>query len=285
MRFRAPLFALLGILVSSLSLSPASATMAVVSGAFTNYLATASATGVQTTLNPDLPGAPILQPDPSNGFTGAMTGSLASADWWGDEITTFDYTGSLNGTLYVDVYRAGADPAPFGFADLLVRYTRGAGDPLASDLFWIQTVDTSQRGNNVPANEQIPYADVYASGYPAGQKLPFYFRPDEVDLDSNAWITAHGGANGNTSRAPIRSSNYTVGGNNYTYDIAFFDRPSRAPTNYWRGELFLASYDAPNKTVVVYDGIRWGFDVVPEPSTGLLLALGTVMIAAWRRRQ
>lgn len=280
MRRRTPLFALVGILSSSVA--PASANMAVVSGAFTNYQATAVAAGAVTTLNPDLPGAPILQVDPTNAFTGAMTGSLASADWWGDEVTTFDYTGDLNGTLFVDVYRAGATPG-VGFADLIVRYTRNAGDPAAADLFWIQTVDTSLRGNGVPGTEQIPYVDVYASSYPAGQKLPFYYRPDEVDLDANAFITAHGGGNANTSRAPIRSSNYTVGGINYTYDIAFQDRPSRPPINYWRGELFLATYDAPNKTVKVYDGITWGFNVVPEPSTGLLVALGSMLLAVWRR--
>jgi hypothetical protein len=228
-----------------------------------------------TTLNPDLaePSAgPILTTTPSGGFTSAMTGSVASGDWFGDEINTFNYTGSLTGVFFIDVYRAKAADGS-GSAEFLVRYERGPGDPAANTLHWIQTVDTSLRGNNVPNNEGIPYVDVYASSYPAGAKLPFYFRPDETVLDANPYV---GGAN-------IRSSSYTIGANTFNYDLAFWDEPSRPIFNFWRGELFLASYDVAGKTVTVYDGILWGFDVVPEPSAMLIVfASGAALLL--RRR-
>lgn len=227
-----------------------------------------------TTLAPDLAppsGGPILTTHPSAGFTNAMTGSLASNDWWGNTITHFNYTGSLSGVFFIDVYRAKSGDG-FGSAEFLVRYERGANDPPANSLHWIQTVDTSVRGNNVPMAEGIPYVDVYASSYPAGGKLPFYFRPDETTLDNNPYV----------GNADIRSGNYTIGGNNFAYDIAFWDEPSRPIHNFWRGELFLASFDAVAKSVTVYDGILWGFNVVPEPSS-LMIFAGAFAILLVRR--
>jgi hypothetical protein len=46
----------------------------------------------------------------------------------------------------------------------------------------------------------------------------------------------------------------------------------------WRGELILAS--ANGRNVVVYDGIRWGWDFqcVPEPSSLVLVTIGAVGI-------
>ena len=221
-----------------------------------------------TTLNPDIPsGGPVLTTDPSDGFKNAMTNSLASNDWWGPTINSFNWVGDLTGIFWVDVYRAGANNG-WGYAQLLIRYDRGTGDPAADSLFWIQTVNTSLRGNNVPGTEVIPYADIYASSYPNGAKLPFYFRPDELVLDTNPYV----------GQANIRSSSYTIGGNTYNYDIAFWDQPSRGVTSYWQGELFLASYDALNKSVVIYDGVDWGFNVVPEPASLGMLALGSLFI-------
>jgi hypothetical protein len=226
-----------------------------------------------TTLSPDLaePSAgPIVALDPSDGFIDALTGSLASADWFGTTITTFNWVGTANGVFYVDVYKAIAN-RDANAAQLLVHYERGPGDPAAADLFWIQTVDTTSRGRNVPANEVIPYVDVYGSSYPAGAKLPFYFRPDETVLDDNPYV----------GRADIRSSSFTIGANAFDYDIAFWDEPDRSPTNSWRGELFLAFYDATSHFVQVLDGIEWGFVAsVPEPPTILLVGVGLLICFA-----
>ena len=226
-----------------------------------------------TTLSPDLaePSAgPLLVLDPSAGFENALINSLASADWFGTSITTFNWVGSANGVFYIDEYKAVANKDT-NAAQLLLHYERGAGDPAAADLFWIQSVNTTLRGNNVPNNEIIPYVDVYASSYPAGGKLPFYFRPDETVLDDNPYV-------GNAS---IRSSSFTIGANTLNYDIAFWDQPSRPPTNTWEGELFLAYYDSPSHFVQVLDGIDWGFNVVPEPSTIFLLGLGLLTCFAF----
>jgi hypothetical protein len=231
-----------------------------------------------TTLSPDLadPSAgPILILDPSAGFMTAMTNSLASADWWGSSITTFNWVGSLSGVFYIDVYKALAFDGS-GAAQLLVHYERGATDPAANTLFWIQTVSTSLRGNNVPAMEVIPYADVYASPYAANMKLPFYFTPAETTLDNNPYV----------GRANIRSSNFTIGTNNFNYDIAFWDQPSRPINNYWEGELFLATFDSAAHYVQVLDGIDWGFNVVPQPASLVLMstALGGLLFLRLFRR-
>ncbi len=232
----------------------------------------------QTTVNPDVGDGPELVTTPSSGFTTAMTNSVSADDWFqaAGPISGFNYTGSLTGIFWIDVYRANATPGA-GSCSFLLHYERGASDPAASDLFWIQTVDTSLRGNNVPANEDIPYPDIYASSYPNGGKLPFYFRPDETVLDNNPYV---GNAN-------IRSSSFTINGDTRNYDMAFWDQPSRPIFNFWRGELFLASYtdtnnDTVRDTVTVYDGVRWGFDVVPEP--GSLVFIAGMGIFVMRRR-
>jgi len=234
---------------------------------------------ITTTLNPDLPdpsAGPISVLDPSAGFQNALTNSVASNGWWGSSIVTFNWVGSANGVFYIDEYKAIANNT-FGAAQLLARYERGFNDPVANDLFWIQTADTTLRGNNVPANEVIPYVDVYASSYANGGKLPFYFRPDETTLDNNPYV---GNAN-------IRSSSYTIGANTFNYDIAFWDQPSRPPVNSWRAELFLAYYEPATKYVQVLDGISWGFDVaaVPVPAAVWLFGSGIAGLFAFARRR
>lgn len=218
------------------------------------------------TLNPD----PVqLLADPSTEFMNAMTNSKAADDWWGDTIDTFNWTGSLNGTFVIDVYNAKHSTLTSGGAEILLHYDRGDGDPVASDLFWIQVVDSSFKNGG----ETIPYPDVYFSSYPAGGKLPFYFRPDETVLDPNPYV----------GQKPIRSSSYTVGGTEYDYDLAFWDFPKREADAYWTGELFLATYDDVNDFVKVYDGVKWGFTIVPEPPTIVLLILPVVFLL-WNRQ-
>jgi len=217
------------------------------------------------TLNPD----PVQKATvPSQAFENAMTNSLAAADWWGSTITSFDWGGSLNGTYVVDVYNAAHKSLFSGGAQFLIRYIRGDGDPLASDLFWIQVVDSNVKNGG----ETIPYPDVYFSSYPAGQKFPSYFRPDETTLDPNPYV----------GTADIRNSSYTLNGEEYSYDLAFWDFPSRTADAYWRGELFLASYDEDTRTVTVYDGVLWGFDINTPLPTAFALFLTPAGLLLWR---
>src|SRR3989344_619787 len=105
---------------------------------------------ITTTLNPDLPdpsAGPISVLDPSAGFQNALTNSVASNDWWGSSIVTFNWVGSANGVFYIDEYKAIANNT-FGAAQLLARYERGVNDPVANDLFWIQTGNATIRSSS-----------------------------------------------------------------------------------------------------------------------------------------
>jgi hypothetical protein len=227
------------------------------------------------TLNPDYidsGGCCFLKLDPSQDFQNAMTKSKAAAAWAG---LTFDYTGSLNGNFSIDVYNAAHTGDMTGGAQLLVRYTRGAGDPAANQLLWIQVVDTTAPNGG----ETIPYPDVY-SGANAGSNLPFFYTPAETKLDPNSYA----------GQANIYSSTYKINGKGpaLPYDIAFWDFPTRSATNSWRGELFLASYDAPNKKVTVYDGMSWGFDITanaPEPGTYAMIGVALLLLGLYRRKR
>ena len=213
------------------------------------------------TLKPD----PVqLLSDPTQAFMNAMTDSRAAADWWGTTINTFNWAGSLNGSFVVDVYNAKHNSSKSGGAEFLLHYERGAGDPAATDLFWIQVVDTNKKNGG----ETIPYPDVYFSGYPSGSNLPFFFRPDETEIDNNSYV----------GRQDIRSSSYHLTGHEYIYDMAFWDFPSRFHDAYWTGELFLASYDQAHNFVQVYDGVKWGFTIIPEPSSLSLLAIPLLLL-------
>ena len=213
------------------------------------------------TLSPD----PVqLLSDPTQAFMTAMTNSKASADWWGTTINTFNWTGSLSGAFVVDVYNAEHTSLKSGGAEFLLHYERGNGDPAAADLFWIQVVDTNKKNGG----ESIPYPDVYFSGYPNGSKLPFFFRPDETEIDKNPYV----------GRQDIRSGSYHLAGNEYIYDMAFWDFPSRYHDADWTGELFLASFDQPHNFVQIYDGVKWGFSIVPEPSTLSLLIIPILLL-------
>ena len=225
------------------------------------------------TLDPDPfePGGGVfLRSDPSAGFIDAMTKSKAAADW--KDKLKFTYDGDLNGTMRIDVYAAKHTADLTGGAEFLLHYNRGAGDPAAADLFWIQTVDSSTRNGG----ETAAYPDVYFSNYPAGSKQPFYFRPEETNLDANPYVGAK----------PIRSGDFTVKDIKYDYDIAFWDFPQRTADAWWRGELFLASYDKAGGNVKIYDGVYWGFDIVktPEPSTLMLAAIGVMLVVLGRLR-
>ncbi len=194
----------------------------------------------------------------------AMTISKASADWWGTTITTFNWVGTLNGTFVVDVYNAEHTGVKSGGAEFLLHYERGNGDPAATDLFWIQVVDTNKKNGG----EAIPYPDVYFSAYPDGSKLPFFFRPDETEIDNNSYV----------GRQDIRNGSYHLAGNEYIYDMAFWDFPSRYHDANWSGELFLASFDQQHSFVQVYDGVKWGFNIIPEPSTLSLLIVPFLLL-------
>lgn len=235
----------------------------------------------------------ILKPDPkfeqndffttsvTDSFKAAMTDSKAAKQtgFWIDQGYTFQYSSAagvfdVNGAYYVDLYKAVATGDYSGGAEIVLRYRRATTDPAAASLFWIQVVDT----NKPNGGETIPYPDVY-SGANAGFGLPFYYTPAEDKLDPNP----HTGAAG--SQADIRSSSFKLDGAGalLPYDIAFYDFPERTKDAYWRAELHLASYDPTAKKVTVYNtGVKWGFDVIPEPPAYVFVVLGLLLIVHFR---
>src|SRR5207245_1301325 len=138
----------------------------------------------------------------SASFRAAMTDSKAAKlpGFWIAQGYTFQYSNingpfDINGTYDVDLYKATLTGPTTGGADFLLRYERTATDPNANSLFWIQVVNT----NKPNGEETIPYPDVY-SGANAGFGLPFFYTPNETNLDPNP----HTGEAG--SQAAIRSS-------------------------------------------------------------------------------
>lgn len=69
----------------------------------------------------------------------------------------------------------------------------------------------------------------------------------------------------------------------YSYsDYHFYDKPGRyfepGEYIYWNAYLYLANVDRNTKSVVVYEGLSWGFTIncvtVPEPSSILIIITG-----------
>lgn len=69
-------------------------------------------------------------------------------------------------------------------------------------------------------------------------------------------------------------------------DSSFYDKPGRSqlPVS-WMAEAYLCKIDYTAKRLTIYDGVRWGFTAVPEPTTMAMLGLGAVGLIARRRRR
>ena len=201
-----------------------------------------------------------LMPDPVT-YLGAATAAMQASLAATFPLWNFTFAvGGLNGTLDINQYKA-TSAAPHSGGGLLdLTYNRAVGDPTIANLHWIQLVST-----NVPlGGPTSPYIDPR----PNDDTLPFY------------WTLAEDGN--------VNAGNKTA----TTYD--FFDNSTRPLTSHpqtitWRGELMLASWDnAEPGNVTVYDGVRWGWDLVsvPEPASGTVLFLwATIFMGAGMRQR
>ena len=271
------------------------ATIIVDYGSNTIHADTAQNENIKVTLMPDplqIPADTFLQVNSPQAFTNALnpaTSNFANTNWGPatSQPLQINYDpNSLDGILTIDSYSAAISQPYSGGGQINVHFDLGVDSSIdPSELLWVQLVTTT-----APANPPgtSPYLDVFASGYKASNGyalfLPFFYRPDETLLDNATGLET--GAEG------IRSNSYTIGGNNYYYDIAFDDFSQRTyqdQTIDWTGDLFLASWSGPlakpgaagygATTLTIYNGIEWGWEITAVPEPPIAPLFGAVFVA------
>lgn len=177
----------------------------------------------------------------------------------------------LFGTIFLDAYYPWVNQAPAitvgghtwaaknkpgqGGATLALSYKPkpNTTDPTGNDVHWVQVIKTNDpMGNQAKYDAGGGYSwYIDNDGNPAGN--PFY------DFPVPGFVPAAG-------------------------DDWFFDRPSRFPVTDWEAQAFIATGDPATRTLALYDGVYWGFEVVPVPGS-LTLALIGLGYTSWRVRK
>ena len=181
----------------------------------------------------------------------ADMGARGGAGGW-----TIVNAGGLNGTFKVNDYTPTLVGAT-GDLSFNMSYTAGLGDPsaTAANTVWAQSIRTTDK----------------LAGSLAG----------------NPYLDNPAGLGGGTYNPPAYPFQYADG--------HFYDDPSRTgnPTRkvQWIGDLYLCTINYGTKTLNVYDGVEWGFEInpkpaaTPEPGSMAALGLGIVGLAVRRRKR
>jgi len=156
-------------------------------------------------------------------------------------------------TFTNDVNDDGSSNTMIG-AELFLTNTPAATDPQGASMHWIQVVSNNW--------SSYKYSGTATGFVDASKSSPFY----DVCCDAT--------------------------------NLYFDDTPSRPRyglTNFngtpltWLAEVFVAQDMGPDgrggDNVNIYDGVEWGWQVVPEPSSLLLLSLAGITLLAMHRRR
>jgi hypothetical protein len=198
---------------------------------------------------------------------------------------------SAQGTFTRQVYYPWADRAPDyslgglnssarnvpgnGGDRFSLTYSAGRGDPSGASAEWIQVI----RANDASAQEKM-------YGYNAGGGYTYF-------LDN---FYAGNAPAKNGTMNPTYDGGYTIsmqGGQTiYTpkgylaNPTTFIDTPNSKLFNGLNVQFqaFLCTDNVATKTLTIYDGVWWGFQAVPEPSSWILLASACGVVAFVRRR-
>ncbi len=171
--------------------------------------------------------------------------SLAAASQWTLTTGNLSAEAVLDVTLYRAYVNEGMGCGLFcGGAEIQVSYNNGgsAPNPISGgtindgDAVWSQSISTNQKRN--PSLPGNPYLD-NAPGTP------------DASIGPPAYPFQYNGS-------------------------VFYDKPSRNATANWLGDAWISSIDSTDRTLTVYDGLQWGFNVspVPEASTWAMVLLG-----------
>ena len=148
----------------------------------------------------------------------------------------------------------------------------GSTDPMGNNAEWIQVVRTNFAFGNTDPHK------VY--GYNAGGGYTYF-----IDNFYGANTPANNG-----TMNPTYDGGYKANGDPNGFSATsttFIDRPFLPLSNglNTQFQVFLATDNTTTKTLTIYDGVWWGFQVaaVPEPSTYILLLSGCGIVVLVRR--
>lgn len=188
-------------------------------------------------------------------------------------------TSSLTGILSIDNYAAfdiDSGSNCYHGARLAARYNKGTGDP--SNLRWLQVFyyNADPAAPGWPLNTWT--VDPISTG-PGYDDQPFYFTGTD---DPKSYYR---GAMELEKNDPILGADLYFGDS--PYDGFIENSTHNASMDFC---LFLCDANIANKSIVIYDGISWGYEggcVIPEPAsmTLALIGLGSVVLGKRKMQQ
>jgi len=256
-----------GILAASFGGSPAGATLIVPNGNPTG----AAAVG-NVILNPS-PATYVASSSSTWLLPALAAQGISAGNGW-----TINFV-PLEGTITLQTYEAwaGTEPAenncgPFddgavarpgsGGANVCLTFQPQGEDPSGSIVRWIQVIRTNSptafgttNGANGGGGYKI-YIDDGFTGQSSPPTDPFY------GADDDDTSTGYHGNSVALSDAPFRSI------------AAGID---------WQAQAFVAIGNLSAKQLTIFDGVQWGFQIIPEPGTFALVAMGALLLGAGRR--